>query len=220
MSVEQFLRSIPLFYCLEGHDLAALAASAHTRTYGRGDLLPQPAYPAHVISFVEQGSVRLYLLDVDGRQLTVSVRRPGDYFWQISRDPAGVPESVVEAIADTTIVHIFPRRDFDALVARYPALALALIADLSLHLGVAYARLKDAALCTVEVQLAHALVRLAGAEGQAVVHAGHEEMAAEIGIGRDQVSKGLRHLRDERLIAQQRHHRTIELLQPERLRAL
>jgi len=218
MSVEQFLRSIPLFYCLEGHDLAALAASAHTRTYGRGDLLSQPAHPAQVISFVDQGGVRLYLLDDEGRQFTVSARRPGDYFWQVSLDAAGAPQSWVEALTGGTVVHRFPRGRFDALVARYPALALALNADLSRHLGETFLRLKDACLCSVEVALAHTLLRLAEGDPP-VVAATHDELAAYLGTSRERVTKILRGWQRAGLI-HQLHRGAVCIADPQRLGAL
>lgn len=215
MTVEQFVSHVPFFQDLEGPDLAAFAASAHTRTYGRGALLPQPVYPVRVVSFVEQGSVRLYLLNVEGRQLTVSTRRQGDYFWQVSTDAAGVPSSWAEALADGTLVHRFPRRHFDALVARYPSLALALIEDLSSHLGDAYTRLKDASLCSVEGKLAHVLLCLASGEPPTVV-ATHEELAAYLGTSRERVTKILRRWQHLGIVLQP-HRCEVCILDPQRL---
>ena len=152
-------RVVALPVLLPQRDLASFSASARTQIYAQGPL-PQPEHPLGVISFIEQGSVRLYRVTAEGRQLTVGIRQAGDYVLQISTGAVDVPLSCVEALVNGTLVHRFPRPRLDLLVARHPALAQALIDDLSRHLGEAYDRLEDAALRPTDIQLAHTLALL------------------------------------------------------------
>jgi len=196
-SVEQFLRGTPLLRSLPACDLASFAASAHTRIYAQGPL-PQAEHPSGVISFVERGSVRVYRVTAEGRQLTVGARQAGDYVLQISTGALEVPRSCVEALADGTLVHRFPRPRFDLLVARHSALAQALIDDLSRHLGEAYDRLEDAALRPADIQLAHTLARLGG-DDHPVITDSQEVIAARMGTTRERVTKGLGRLQTAHL---------------------
>ena len=216
MSVEQFLSDTPLFRGMEEQELAAFAASAHTGTYRRGELLFQAAYSTRVVSFVEHGTVRLYRLTAEGRELTVSILHPGKYFWQISTDAAGVGRSWVEALADETIIHHFSRQSFDALIERYPARATDIIEQISSYLGEAYDRLEDVALRPPWIQLAHTLARLAAGKAQPVVVATHEELANLLGTPRECVTKMLGRLQALGLIICQRQHHIL-LLDPRRL---
>ena len=217
-SVAEFLRGTPLLRDLPPCDLASFAASAHTRIYAQGPL-PQPEHPAGVISFVELGSVRVYRVTAEGRQLTVGVRQAGDYVLQISADALDTPRSCMEALADGTLVHRFPRPQFDLLVARHPALAQALIDDLSRHLGEAYDRLEDAALRPADIQLAHTLARLGG-DDHPVITDSHEVIATRMGSPRECVTKGLGRLQTAGLITCRPHTHQIILLKPRRLREL
>ena len=217
-SVEEFLRGTPLLRDLLRCDLASFAASAQTRIYAQGPL-PQPEHPSGVISFVERGGVRLYRVTAEGRQLTVGVREAGDYVLQISTGALEVPRSCAEALADSTLVHRFPRPQFDLLVARHPALAQALIEDLSRHLGEAYDRLEDAALRPADIQLAHTLARLGG-DDHPVITDSQEAIAARMGSPRERVTKGLGRLQTAGLIVCRHHTHTIILLTPRQLREL
>ena len=218
LSVEEFLRGTPLLRDLPRCDLASFATSEHTQIYAQGPL-PQPEHPSGVISFVERGSVRLYRVTAKGRQLTVGVREAGDYFLHISTGALDVPRSWVEALADGTVVHRFPRPRFDLLVARHPALALALIDDLSRHLGDAYDRLEDAALRPADIQLAHTLARLGG-DDHPVITDSQEAIAARMGSPRERVTKGLGRLQTAGLVLCRPHTHQIILLKPRRLREL
>ena len=217
--VEEFLRNAAFFQGVEDRDLAALATTVRTQTYGCHELLAQLVDPARTISFVEQGGVRLFRLTVEGRQLTVSTRHAGEYFWQNSTYTKGGPRGCIEALSDGTIAHHFERREFDVLVARYPVMAATLIGQLSFFLGEAYDRLEDAALRPPDIQLAHTLVRLAGGE-QPVVTATHEEIATLMGITRERVTKLLGRLQALRLVACERRWHRIFLLRPEHLKDL
>ena len=217
-SVEEFLRGTQLLRGLPLCDLASFAASAHTQVYAQGPL-PQPEHPSRVISFIERGNVRVYRVTAEGRQLMVGVREAGDYFLQISTDALEVPRSQVEALAESTVVHRFPRPRFDLLVARHPALALALIDDLSRHLGDAYDRLEDAALRPADIQLAHTLARLGG-DDHPVITDSQEAIAARMGSPRERVTKGLGRLQTAGLVLCRPHTHQIILLKPRRLREL
>lgn len=219
MAVERFLRGVALLHAVGEQDLALLASSAHTMRFERGALLPQPAHPAEAVTFVERGSVRIALPGEEGRHLTVSVRHPGEYFWQVAADEAGAPRSRVEALVDGTLAHRFPRARFDALLVRYPSVALALIADLSGHLGEAYGRLRAASLCSAEGAIARTLLQLPAAGDPPTIEVTHDELAAWVGVSREHATRVLRRLRRAGLIDQARQGR-IRIVRPLDLSAL
>jgi CRP-like cAMP-binding protein len=78
-------------------------------------------------------------------------------------------------------------------------------------------RLEDLALRPVRARLAHELAHLASENHTGWVSATHDELAARIGSKQVEVTRGLRALRDEQLIASEPHCRGITVLDPAEL---
>lgn len=69
--VQELPRSIPIMV-LPGHHVV--------RTYSRKELVFQPGAHRDEIYFLEEGKVRLFMMDPSGRECTIGVLVPGDMF--------------------------------------------------------------------------------------------------------------------------------------------
>ncbi len=179
--------------------------------------LHESAECGECVFFITAGSVRIYRVSPEGRNLTLSVRRAGEECSFTTAETTSKSSNLIEVLEDNTILHWLPLAQLLHVLAANPTSAQAALEQLTRELAAALDRFEDAALRPIEVQLAHLLMRLAPTEPPPVVSITHDELAGLLGASRERVTKALHRLRDEGLIAYERHGRSIRLLQPLRL---
>jgi CRP-like cAMP-binding protein len=79
MSVEA-LRSVPLFASVGDEDALALVGLLKPRSLPRGALLFRQGDAGDAMYLVESGSVRIFVTDEDGEELTLADLARGDFF--------------------------------------------------------------------------------------------------------------------------------------------
>jgi CRP-like cAMP-binding protein len=158
------LATTRLFAGLPPDVLAVVAGRCRPRPIRRGAVVVLAGDPAEAVHIVAAGRVKLVQEAEDGRAAILRLARPGEPLdlaagWDEAREPA-------TAIAlDDGVVLRLPAADFEALVAGYPAVALAVIRELAARLRDAEARVRELQTERVDQRIARMLLRLAPPSG-------------------------------------------------------
>ncbi len=164
-----------------------------------------------------RGTARSFLAAADGRQLTVRYARRGALIARRSYLLGGHSPVAIHAVTDVELLEL-DARAFLHLVETDPAMARAVLAELSRRLEDVYATVADSAFGTVREKVARHLLALSGdgVDGERrIAPITQQELADAVGTMREVAARVLRDLRREGVVATA--PREIEILDPARL---
>jgi CRP/FNR family transcriptional regulator len=76
----QDLRVFPCLSALFEEDLSVIGPMAEHKSLSKGDILFSESEPLKFLYIVRTGSIKLYKTSAEGRELTMKIMGPGDYF--------------------------------------------------------------------------------------------------------------------------------------------
>ncbi len=152
-----------------------------------------------VALLVVDGLVRLYLVNVEGRELTVGYARAGEVVGLSA--VVGPPHPIHAQSVTNAAVGYLRMATVAELAAASPPLGLMIAAELAGRLRGMLDEINAARFGKVRQRLARHVLELAepGAEGSLVVRASQADLAAAIGSAREVVARTLLELRGEGL---------------------
>ncbi|WP_038047676.1 helix-turn-helix domain-containing protein [Thermus caliditerrae] len=165
-----------------------MTQARETVSFKPGEVILYPGVPGprDRVFRVLQGLVRLEAVDEEGNALTLRLVRPGGYFGEEAlsgQERRYFAEAVTEVVAE-----VLPKDP-------HPEDAREVLASLSQALAEAYRRIERLATQRLKNRMAAALLELAETplakeeEGQLVLRATHDELAAAVGSVRETVTK-------------------------------
>ena len=216
------LRRVPYFSGLSDDVLAALAAAAVQRRYGRGQVIFLEGDPCAGLYVVAEGEAKIFKLSPQGREQILHRLGPGETFNDVAVLDGGPNPASAAAITDVAVC-IITRADIQRIAQSHPALAWALIESIARRARHLVAMVEDLSLRSVKARLARLLLAEAGrSDGASEIDRSHmvtqAELAARLGTVREMIGRALRDLADERLIVFDRHR--IVIADRERLAAV
>ena len=163
--------------------------------YVKGDYILMANDPGRRIFFLESGIVKIFNLSSNGTQTIFWYCMKGDVFGAgaISGSPL---QSVFAQAVEACRVHFIARNDFEAVMKRYPQIAINMVRLMSARLRLACDALVDFSHHTAESRLARVLLRLAHHYGTTValnhlelgIRISNQELADMIGSTRQTVN--------------------------------
>lgn len=138
---------------------------------------------------IRRGLIRIGTTDDLGQQLTVNLLGSGDVFGEIALLDGRARTADAVAVEDTEMFFL-PRRDFLALLAKEPAIALRLIELLCARLRDTLERMEETTFLPAATRLARRILSLAKDYGSEI-HTSQEELASLCGITRETVNRQL-----------------------------
>ncbi len=185
------------------------------RRYRRGALLIQEGELGDTIYIVQQGRLRAFLGDDQGKELTLGIYGPLEYVGEMSLD--GGPRSANVEAVEASVCSVVSRATLLAYIAEHPEFALELMGRLIRRARLATESARSVALIDVYGRLVRLLTQLAGepdANGERVLQERmtHQTMAQHLACSREMVSRLLRDLETGGYIAVR--ERWIWLLKP------
>jgi len=211
---------VVLFTGLGEADVASLAAHLRRRRYARGEVVFLRDDPGDSLFIVKSGVIRIVLTSPEGKEITLAVRGPGDFFGELALLD-GEPRSADAVAQEPAELLLLEREDFLALVDDRPSVAVALLKVLSKRLRQASQTVEDAAFLDVPARLAIAILRLLDAQidqpgTMIAARLTQAELAAMVGTRRESINRWLRFYEGQGLIRYDRGQITV--LDPVRLR--
>jgi CRP-like cAMP-binding protein len=142
-----------------------LVRRLQVRTRASGTLIVAQDEPGDAMFILAQGRVKVALFGENGRELTLTELRPGEFFGEMSLIDSRPRSANVVAMDDATVLAL-TRDSFLQHVKQHPQTALNIMGELSKRLRRADETIASLALHDVESRLVRTLLRLAREDGE------------------------------------------------------
>jgi CRP/FNR family transcriptional regulator, cyclic AMP receptor protein len=126
----QSLARIPLFKRLEPHELEHLAEDVDQVNYKAGETIFNEHDLGDGLYVVEEGSVRIWVMDEDVSEVTLAELKPGDFFGELAVLDRGERSSSATAISDTHL-HKLSSDAFQEFLIEHPDAAVDVICEIA-----------------------------------------------------------------------------------------
>lgn len=217
LQIADFLGSVTLFRGMGRDALLHFAEVTREKRYPKGSVIVFADDPGDSLYVVRTGRVKVVLLGDDGREVILGVLGPGEHFGELSLIDDQPRSAHVIAVEDSILL-VLRREDFRKRVEGSPAVAWALLTELSRRLREADYKIGGLVLLDVPGRIARVLLENAPDETTNVVQKRltHQMIAQMVGASRETVSRTLGDFQSANWIAVER--RTIRLTDREALR--
>jgi CRP/FNR family transcriptional regulator, cyclic AMP receptor protein len=189
-----------VFEHLGGEDRAAVAAAASRRRYQRGDTVFRQGEPARQMSLIKAGRVRLSKLMEDGTEITLDVRKAGDFLGEAMLIEEG-DFPVSAGCLEESVICGFTRESFERLVLDHPNIGLQVIKNLSARIAWLTERIGSMSVSHLEDRLYRVLVNVAREHGvkdsrgiRIQFPLTHEDLSFLVGAHRVSITRALKSL--------------------------
>ncbi|MFZ5791906.1 MAG: Crp/Fnr family transcriptional regulator [Pseudomonadota bacterium] len=195
-----------LFRGLARDVLARIGEISTLKRIAAKDTLFWEGDEADALYGVIEGMVRIWLHGPDGKELTLSLMEPGDFFGEIALLDGLRRTASASAFSDSELI-VVPRRDFLALLETEPRLSLHIVELLCERLRSSTDRIRDATFLDLGTRLCKTLRALAIGHGRdepggTVIEAklSQSMLAQFLGASREAVNKQLKLLERDGVI--------------------
>ena len=200
IDIPALLRTVPYFAGLEADALRTLAGKARVRTFRKGEAILWEGEPCAGLHLVLRGRVKVFKRSKQGREQVLLIIGPGRSFNDVPVFDGGPNPGSVAAMEGSTIA-ILPTAEIVGLVARNPAVAMAVIRTLARRMRGLTIVVEDLALRTVTARVAKILLESAGSRATLIetpaengVRLTQSQLAAMAGTVREVVQRALKSL--------------------------
>lgn len=191
----ELLRQVSIFKELDEQTLQSLGQCLKAHRYPKDSLIVGQNDQGDALFIIESGRVKVVLYGESGREMILSIFRPGDFFGEMSLLDDQPRSANVLALEDANVL-VLSRRDFVRHLEGNPSVALNILAEMSRRLRRADDIIGNLALLDVYGRVARILIDLAHTEGEdkdegiLIRHRPtHQDLASMIGTSRETVSR-------------------------------
>lgn len=193
----EVFKRVSIFSHLSDQTITELLRRTTVRRWHGGALVLGEHEAGEGLYVVVEGHVKVVLFGDNGREVTLSVLGPADFFGEMSIFDGKPRSANVVAAEDVTLLGL-DREAFAAHLASSPRTAMALLRELSERLRRANSLINDLALHSVPSRLVRTLVTLAEEDGETREDGvfirrrpTQQELANMVGTCRETVSRAL-----------------------------
>ncbi|MEE9336038.1 MAG: Crp/Fnr family transcriptional regulator [Granulosicoccaceae bacterium] len=195
-NTESLLKQVDLFAGLDDQSLALLMDQSRTLKFRKNTILMAEGDTGESLYIIKSGSIKIYVSDEQGGEMTLFIEGPGSYVGEISLLD-GAPRTASAMALENTEVLMISKSLFYECIANNPDIAFGLIRIVSQRLRKATDDLRNLALKNVYQRLASKLIELsAEQDGVRVLTRKYSQdaFAKMIGASREMVGKILQEL--------------------------
>jgi len=193
----RLLADVPLFSTLDEREQSELSGRLRRRRYRKGEMVFIRGDRGRDLYLIESGSVKICLTTSDGKELTLALLGPGEFFGELALLD-GDPRSSDAVVMEPSQCLLLERDDFLQFLDQHPRLAHRVMEVLSRRLRDNNQLVQDAAFFDIAARLARVILRLAETVGQTdddaviiVRRLTQNELAGMVGTTRESVNKWL-----------------------------
>jgi CRP-like cAMP-binding protein len=193
VNTADFLATVPLFRSLAPAEVTAFAALAREKSYPKGSVILFEDDPGDSLFVVREGRVKVVLVAEDGREVILGILGVGEHFGELSLIDDQPRSAHVVAMEESTLL-VLRREDFRRRVEQNPAVAWALLMELSRRLRRADEKIGSLVLLDVPGRIARLILDAAAEGGSDSIDKPltHQTIAHVIGASRETVSRAMR----------------------------
>jgi CRP/FNR family cyclic AMP-dependent transcriptional regulator len=188
-----FLATVPLFRSLAPAEVNAFSLMAREKSYPKGSVILFEDDPGDSLFVVRAGRVKVVLVAEDGREVILGILGVGEHFGELSLIDDQPRSAHVVAMEESTLL-VLRREDFRRRVEQNPAVAWALLLELSRRLRRADDKIGSLVLLDVPGRIARMILDAATEGGSELIDKPltHQTIAHVIGASRETVSRAMR----------------------------
>ncbi|MFP4390539.1 MAG: Crp/Fnr family transcriptional regulator [Desulfococcaceae bacterium] len=216
-TIRKTLSAVPIFSGLETDQMDQIIALAQAREFSRGQAIFWEGDSGNGFYVALEGQVKIFKVSPEGREKILHIFGPGEPFGEVPVFSGSSFPANAEALVKSRLL-FFPRVDFVDLITRNPAIALNLLAVLSMRLRQFTVQIENLSLKEVPERLAGYLIVLAEEQEAAdtvTLEISKGQLASLLGTIPETLSRIFNKMSADGLIDV--HGRTIQLLDRERL---
>jgi CRP/FNR family cyclic AMP-dependent transcriptional regulator len=193
MSTADFLTTVPLFASLAPAEVAAFALLLREKSYPKGSVILFEDDPGDSLFVVREGRVKVVLVSEEGREVILGILGVGEHFGELSLIDDEPRSAHVVAMEESTLL-VLRRDDFRRRVEQNPAVAWALLIEMSHRLRRADDKIGSLVLLDVPGRIARVLLDASVESGSDDIEKPltHQTIAHVIGASRETVSRAMR----------------------------
>lgn len=187
--------------------LQQLAQHARISEHKKNTLLFQKGDPGANMMAVIDGRIRIYSTSLEGKELTLNIIGPGEFFGEIALLDGQARTADAMTIEPCTLL-ILDRRSFLPWLEQHPQVAIGLLSVLCQRLRRTSGQLEETLFLDLPARLASCLVRLGETFGETVadgiqinLRLSQQQLGALMGITRESTNKYLGELQEEGLVS-------------------
>jgi CRP-like cAMP-binding protein len=196
----------PLFTSLPIPAIEDLTQRVAVKRVGAGATVVSQDEPGDSMFVIMSGRVKVVIFGENGREVTLSILRPGDSFGEMSLFDGETRSANCLALEPTTLL-VLGREDLLRHLASHPRTSVNLLGEMARRLRRADQAIAQLALCDVNERLIHRLVSLGREEGTEAPEGllvrrrpTQQELANMIGSCRETISRAFNQLARDGLI--------------------
>lgn len=194
--------AVPIFKPLPHAQLEQIEALVHHTHFAANSTLYLENSPANALYILHAGAVKIVRSSADGRQQLLRVLHPGDFDGDQGLLMDQQHQAQAVAMAPVTACVLY-KKDFQTLLAQYPAIASQVIAALAQRIAALETQTTLVTTADVATRLAHYLGELAEALGPTfTLPMKKKELAEFLGTTPETLSRKLRELEAAKVIKQ------------------
>jgi CRP/FNR family cyclic AMP-dependent transcriptional regulator len=194
------LKTVPLFSLLSDNQLGSLFPAIQHRSYPRHAFMLRAGERPDALYIILAGRAKVLIEDGEGREVTLTIIGPSEFFGEMSLIDDKPRSASVEALEACEILYISKAAFMGCLRDNFEV-AMLMLRSVVGRLREADRKIASLALMDVHGRVARLLMDLAREVNDVwIVDTGSEEMARMVGASREMVSRVLKEMRDSGLI--------------------
>ena len=185
-----------LFSVLSPEDLNLICECGAAKTYPKHSIVINEGDLSDTLYIIRHGKVKVYVSEADGREVTLSILGPGEFFGELSLiDEA--PRSASVVTLESTSLSLISKAAFQQCIKEHAEIAIKLLHVLCQRIRSLTESVKKLALLDVYGRVARTLESMAIAkDGVQVIEQRltHQDIASMVGASREMVSRIMKEL--------------------------
>ncbi|HNZ09773.1 MAG TPA: Crp/Fnr family transcriptional regulator [Bacillota bacterium] len=197
--VPNCIESVPIFSSITEEELLKITAITTDRTYQKGEMVYLQGDEGGKLYVLHKGRVKITRLGTSGKEQVIRVLGPGAFMGELSL-LSPVPMTDNAEALETTTMCMIDGKELKGLMLENPSIALKIIEELSRRLESVEELVEDINLLSVEQRLAQVLLKLAGDGDEIVLKMRKSDLASQIGMSQETLSRKLSSFQEQGLI--------------------
>lgn len=204
------IESVPIFSNLSNEEMLEIARITTEKSYQKGEHIYLSGDKGNKLYVIHSGSVKISRISPSGKEQVIRILGAGDFMGELSLFNASSFTDNSEVIEDTTLCLIEGQHIKD-LMEKYPTIAFKVLEELSKRLDAAENLIENISINSVEKRLADTLLNLANHEGEVNLPMRKQDLASNLGMSQETLSRKLSSFQQMGLIELIGHRRIILL---------
>lgn len=195
----EVLKGICYFEGCSSSELQSIRQYLSKKEVGKREAVVFQGDPCDTLYFVVSGAIKVYKTSAGGKVQILHIAQKGESFGDIGVFDSGPAPATMMAITPTTLYQI-RRRDLDALIRKYPKVALNALRALAIRVRRDSRLVEELSFGQVINRVARLLLQYMEWETGSGIRLTQQDMANMVGSSREMVNKSLRYMEDQKAL--------------------